>query len=123
MQRPIIFGVLQRIEYFYRNKDQIIAPKLDGEIKFGSYGMIEVTVIFYYPTIPGKLYHPVYNADETEWWLEFYRSQTEIVRAVFVPAPQSKETMLPFVIPDLGSVEIIDEADNWYKKEIDEYTV
>jgi hypothetical protein len=123
--RPLHFGVLQRIEYLYHNRERLLAPKLDGAKKFGTYGLIEITVIFYYPTIPGKLYHPVYNAEEASWWLQFYNHYSgEVKKAVFVPAPDQHETMLPFVIPDLGEVELHEETDDWYKRvyEWDEYT-
>lgn len=122
MQRPIILGVLQRIEYLYRDKDQLVAPKLDGDKKFGSYGLIDVTVIFYYPSIPGRLYHPIYNADEAAWWLDFYKLQSEVVTAFFVPAVQQSETMLPFEIPELGEITIPEPSDGWYNRVNDEYT-
>lgn len=123
--RPLHFGVLQRIEYLYENRERLLAPKLDGIKKFGTYGLIEVTVIFYYPTIPGKLYHPVYNAEETSWWLAFYNSNSgEVKKAFFVPAPDQRETRLPFTEPDLGEVEIPEPSDGWYYRvyDADEYT-
>lgn len=122
--RPFILGVLQRIEYRYGNKEKLLAPKLDGRPRFGTYGMIDLTVIFWYPTIPGKLYHPIDNKEEAEWWLDFYRSNGEFVKAFFVPAVQQRETKLPFEIPDLGSHEIVDPGDAWYERqsEADEYT-
>ena len=112
--RPAILGVLQRIEYRYGNKEQLLAPKLDGKPKFGTFGMIHLTTIFWYPTIPGTLYHPIDNREEADWWLEFYRGQGEFVRVFFVPAVEQKESRLPFTIPDLGVYEIPEPGDNWY---------
>lgn len=124
--RPLHYGVLQRIEYKYGDKDRLLAPKLDGEEKFGTYGMLEISVLFYHPTIPGKLYHPVDNAEEASWWLNFYNEQSsEVKSAFFVPAPDQHETRLPFVIPDLGEEEVEEEADDWYQRNYDwdEYTL
>jgi hypothetical protein len=113
-QRPFILGVLQRIEYRYGNKEQLLAPKLDGKKKFGTFGMIDLTTIFWYPTIPGRLYHPIDNREEAEWWLAFYKENGEFVRAFFVPAPEQIETRLPFEVPDLGVYDIPDPGDDWY---------
>ena len=123
MTRPAHLGILQRIEYMYRDKDQLVAPKLDGPKKFGTYGMIEVTVIFYYPSIPGKLYHPIDNSEEATWWLDFYRMQTEIVTAFFVPAPDGEETGI-FSVPDMGTSPDPDPPVDWYSPmyEADAYT-
>jgi hypothetical protein len=121
--RPFILGVLQRIEYRYGNKEQLLAPKLDGERKFGTYGMIDLTTIFWYPSIPGRLYHPVDNKEEAEWWLEFYKENSEFVRAFFVPSPEQRETG-SFTVPDLGEYTIPDPGDDWYSKgyEADAYS-
>lgn len=109
-------GVLQRIEYRYGDKDRLLAPKLDGAKKFGTYGMIELVVLFWYPTIPGKLYHPIDNADEATWWLDFYSQYKEFKSAVFVPAPDQRSTGT-FVIPEIEE-EVIpeEESDDWYTK-------
>lgn len=122
--RPAILGVLQRIEYRYGNKEKLLAPKLDGIPRYGTYGMIDLTVIFWYPTIPGKLYHPIDNEEEAYWWLDFYQNNSEFVKAFFVPAVQQRETRLPFEIPDLGSHEIVEPSSGWYQKqdEWDQYT-
>jgi acylphosphatase len=121
--RPAILGVLQRIEYRYGNKEQLIAPKLDGPVRYGTLGAIEITVIFYYPSIPGKLYHPINNWEEAEWWLNFYGSQVEFVSAIFRPAPDGRETGT-FAVPDLGEF-TIDEPVDWYSSyyNADEYTL
>lgn len=116
INRPAILGVLQRIEYRYGNKEQLIAPKLDGKPKFGTFGMIDLTTIFWYPTIPGRLYHPIDNQDEAHWWLNFYKSNGEFVKSFFVPAVNPRETNLPFVEPDLGEYEIPDPGEAWYER-------
>lgn len=122
--RPAILGVLQRIEYRYGNKEQLLAPKLDGQKRFGTYGMIDLTTIFWYPSIPGKLYHPINNKEEADWWLNFYRENNEFVQVFFVPAVEPVETSLPFEIPDLGSYEIPEPSEDWYSRvyEADAYS-
>lgn len=117
--RPGILGVLQRIEYRYGNKEQLLAPKLDGPKRFGTYGMLDITVIFYYPSIPGKLYHPINNAEEASWWLNFYKTQVgEVNYVFFVPAVEQRETGT-FVVPDLGEYEIPEPTEDWYGKHYD----
>lgn len=125
MTRPAILGVLQRIEYRYGNKEQLLAPKLDGPKKFGTYGLIDLTTIFWYPSIPGKLYHPINNREEAEWWLEFYRANGEFVRSFFVPSPEPVETRLPFSVPDLGEFDVPEEPYDWYsyQYEVSPYTL
>lgn len=125
MTRPAILGVLQRIEYRYGNKEQLLAPKLDGPKKFGTYGLIDLTTIFWYPSIPGKLYHPINNREEAEWWLAFYRANGEFVRSFFVPSPEPVETRLPFSVPDLGEFDVPEEPYDWYsyQYEVSPYTL
>lgn len=127
---PFAASVFPRDEYFYRNKDRLLAPRLNRGEKFGTYGMIVIEVLWYYPTLPGKLYHPIDNQEEAEYWVNFYLQNStpqrqDVKAAYFVPAPDQVETgefvvpsdFVPPVPPDI-------DADKWYDYifSADEYT-
>lgn len=119
--RPFVLSVLQRIEYRYADKERLLAPKLDGPKKFGTFGMIELTTIFWHPSIPGRLYHPIDNKEEAEWWLGFYRANGAFVKSFFVPAPDQQETGV-FTVPNLEEFVPIEDEEVWYIRPVDEYT-
>lgn len=98
-------SVFPREEYYYKDKDRLLAPKLDSGVRYGSYGMITIEVIWYYPIIPGQLFHPVENADEASWWLNYYQHDGNVKKAYFVPSPDqtSVGTFTPPVIPPNAS--------------------
>ena len=86
-------SVFPRLEYRYADKDRLLAPKLDSFFRFGTYGVLEIQVIWYYPIIPGKLYHPVDNPEEASWWIEYYKTRDGSVKNVFfTPNPDQKST-------------------------------
>lgn len=116
---PFAASVFPREEYFYRDKDRLLAPKLDRGKKFGTYGMITVEVNWYYPILPGALYHPVDNADEAEFWLDFYQTSSipqkaDVKRAYFVPSPDQEETGTFTPPPSLVPSDMLDQPDKWY---------
>lgn len=112
------------IEYFYKNRQKLLAPRLDGARKFGSYGMLELSV-YHFRGIYGKLYHPIDNADEAAWWLDLYHQYHEIKDVSFVPAPDQKQTRLPFEPPELEEVTDPEPPFDWYSytTDSDEYTI
>lgn len=118
-------SVFPRIEYRYGDKDKLLAPKLDSHFSFGDYGVLEIQVIWYYPIIPGKLYHPIDNPEEASWWLNYYRNLGTVKNVYFTPAPDQAATGT-FVEPDLNEDDdAIEEAVQWYlyQYERDEYGV
>lgn len=129
LPNPFAASVFPREEYFYRDKDRLLAPKLDRGEKFGTYGMIVIEVAWYYPIIPGRLYHPIDNQEEAVFWLDFYQTSSipqkaDVKRAFFVPAPDQYESGT-FVEPEsLVPSDVIDEPDKWYDYiyEADSYT-
>lgn len=116
---PYAASVFPREEYFYRDKDRLLAPKLDRGKKFGTYGMIVIEVKWYYPIIPGALYHPIDNSEEAEFWLDFYQTSSipqkaDVKRAYFVPAPDQRETGT-FVEPvSVVPSDSIGDPEKWY---------
>lgn len=116
---PYAASVFPREEYFYRDKDRLLAPKLDRGKKFGTYGMIVIQVNWYYPIIPGELYHPVDNAEEASYWVDFYKNNSipnkaDVKSAYFVPAPDQTQTGT-FVAPsDVASSDVVAAPDRWY---------
>lgn len=97
LPNPFAASVFPREEYFYRDKDRLLAPKLDRGEKFGTYGMIVIEVTWYYPILPGRLYHPIDNGEEASFWLDFYQNSSipqkaDVKRAFFVPAPDQYES-------------------------------
>jgi len=129
LPNPFAASVFPREEYFYRDKDRLLAPKLDRGEKFGTYGMIVVEVAWYYPILPGRLYHPVNNGPEAEFWLNFYQTSSipqkaDVKRAYFTPAPDQYSTGV-FVEPEsLVPSDMLDYPDRWYDYiyQADEYT-
>jgi hypothetical protein len=119
LPNPFAASVFPREEYFYRNKDRLLAPKLDNGEKFGTYGMIVIEVNWYYPILPGRLYHPVNNGDEAEFWLDFYKTgsipqKADVRQAYFVPAPDQYESGV-FTEPEsLVPSDIINQPEKWY---------
>jgi hypothetical protein len=66
-------------------RDHKLAPKRDGEVKLGKFGAIVYTYRLALesqhqtnikPQNQGRLYHPVDNAEEASYWLDFYRKKT-----------------------------------------------
>jgi len=119
-RNPFAASVFPREEYFYRDKDRLLAPRLDRGEKFGTYGMIIIEVLWYYPILPGRLYHPVNNLEEAEYWSNFYlqnsRPQRQDVKAAyFVPAPDQHETGI-FLEPENEILPIPPGVDGekWY---------
>jgi len=115
--------VFPRLEYRYGDKDRLLAPKLDAQFSFGTYGVIEVQVIWYYPIIPGKVYHPVDNADEATYWLNYYQNDGSVKNAYFTPAPDQESTGV-FVEPEPEEDEEVPTLEQWYlyQYDRDEYT-
>lgn len=121
--RPELMGVIPRTEYLYQNRERLIGPRLDGAKKFGSWGMIELSLSIWMwltPNLDGKLYHPINNPEEAAWWLNLYRNQPEFQNVFFAPAVEQVATGT-FEIPDLGEWEP-EPVDKWYENEDDEYT-
>lgn len=117
-------SVFPRLEYKYGDKDRLLAPKLDAQFSYGTYGVLEIQVIWYYPIIPGKLYHPVDNPAEASWWLEYYRSLGTAKNVYFTPAPD-QESVGTFVVPDIPEDDNpVEEVVQWYlyQYDRDEYT-
>lgn len=119
-RNPFAASVFPREEYFYRDKDRLLAPRLDKGERFGTYGMIVIEVLWYYPALPGRLYHPINNREEAVYWSNFYLQnstpQRQDVRAAyFVPAPDQRETgtfvepeeVVPPIPPDV-------DVEKWY---------
>lgn len=85
------------------NTDLKIAPKRDGLLKLGAFGVVVYTYRLSLEseiqtnmknTGKGELYHPVDTYEEALEWLEYYRNKTTILgferrpqyeRAYFIP--------------------------------------
>lgn len=61
----------------------------------GTYGCVEVHF-----DQRGTLYLQVYNADEALWWKDFLTGHIEVSYVKIIPAPDQKETRLPFTAPE-----------------------
>jgi len=120
----MINSVFQRIEYRYKDKDRLLQPKLDAQFSFGTYGVLEIQVVWYFGIIQGKLYHPVDNANEASWWLEYYKNDGSVKNVYFTPSPDQLSTGF-FSIPDLGEDDLeLPTLEQWYlyQYDRDEYT-
>jgi len=63
-----INSVFPRIEYFYKDKDKLLPPKLGTHPQFGSYGRIDITVVWTYTITGGnKIYQAVFNPQEASY--------------------------------------------------------
>lgn len=111
----IMPSVVPRIEYRYADKDKLIAPRLDSGKRFGTYGMIQLSVIWFYPQLPGLLYHPIDNAAAAIWWLDYYKVNPNVREAFFVPSPDQYETGT-FTIPNFPPPEEPEQPKPWYNE-------
>jgi len=81
-------SVFPRLEYRYKDRLKLKLPKLNALRQFGSYGMIEISVVWFYPlNPPGKIYQSVFNAPEASYWLAYYQHDGNVTEAHFVPSP------------------------------------
>lgn len=120
----MINGVFPRLEYRYGDKDRLLAPKLDANFSYGTYGVLEIQVIWYYPIIPGKLFHPVDNPQEASWWLDYYDGRGSVKQVYFTPSPD-QQAVGTFTIPEFEEEEEeVDAVEQWYlyHYDRDEYT-
>ena len=109
-------SVFPRLEYYYRHKERLLAPKLDARVAYGTYGTISITVDWFYPIFPGKLYHPINNAEEASWWMEYYKSNPNVKTHAFLPAPDQHETGV-FIEPEIPPpTDEEGETTPWYKR-------
>lgn len=113
-----------RLEYEYGDKDRLLAPKLDAQFSYGTYGVLEIQVIWYYPIIPGKLYHPVDTPEEASWWIDYYNNDGGVKNVYFTPSPDqyTSGTFTEPTIPDDSASESVIEQWYLYQYDRDEYS-
>lgn len=115
------------IEYKWSDRYLLLSPRLNGSIRYGTYGTI-VLEVFYVREFYGKMYQPVDNAEEAEWWLTHYNAyytNRDIHTLYFLPAPDQHESRQPFVAPELPPPPDDNEGYNtpWNDQDNTQYTV
>lgn len=94
--------------------------ELSEKPEYGTVGMVVIGVLIARVGREDSFYKPVFNYDEAVFWIDHYSEGG--FQAYFVPSPYPKETLLPFVAPEVEPWPEQEEPDLWYKREINAYT-